>query len=165
MRALIFLTVLLLPITALAADLSGSVTITDGDTLRFGDVRVRLIGMDALEARQTCKLDGERYPCGTSAAEALREIIAGRDVRCEHKGLDRYGRTLGDWYVGEDSLSAEMVRLGWSFIDPRFGQDHVELEPEAKERQREGGRVGLAPTGKAPPYHSAHPLRTSRAMR
>ena len=153
------------PVTAPAAGLSGPVTITDGDTVRFGDVKIRLIGMDALEARQTCKLDGERYPCGTRATEALREIIAGREVRCEHRGLDRYGRVLGDCYAGEDSLSAEMVRAGWSFVDPRFGQDHVGLETEARERQREGGRMGLAPTGKAPPYHGAPPLRTSRAMR
>ncbi len=26
------------------------------------------------------------------------------------------------------------------------------------------GRVGLAPTGKAPPYHGAHPLQTLRAL-
>jgi endonuclease YncB( thermonuclease family) len=66
MSALIFLAALLFPAITLAADLSGPVTITDGDTLRFGDVRVRLIGMDALEARQTCKLDGEHYPCGAA---------------------------------------------------------------------------------------------------
>ncbi len=92
--------------------------------------------MDALEARQTCRMDGERYPCGTRATEALAEIIGGRDVRCESRGLDRYGRTLGDCYAGEDSLSAEMVRRGWSFVDPRFGQDHVGLEAGAREAKR-----------------------------
>ena len=136
LRPLIFLAALLSPAAAIAADLSGPVTITDGDTVRFGDVRVRLVGMDALEARQTCLLDGERYPCGTHATEALVEIIAGRDVRCESQGLDRYSRVLGDCYAGEDSLSAEMVRRGWSFIDSRFGQEHVGLETAAKEAGR-----------------------------
>jgi endonuclease YncB( thermonuclease family) len=56
----------LIPVVAPADELSGPVTITDGDTVRFGEVRVRLIGMGALEARQTCKLDGEHYPCGAA---------------------------------------------------------------------------------------------------
>ena len=50
--------------------------VVDGDTLKVAGVTVRLFGIDAPEAGQTC---GDWLP-GPEAAAALSAFIAGRNV-------------------------------------------------------------------------------------
>ena len=42
------------------AQITGTATVTDGDTLRINDTRIRLHGIDAPEAAQTCIDRGHR---------------------------------------------------------------------------------------------------------
>lgn len=67
-----------------AQTLSGPARVVDGDTLQLGRTYVRLFGIDAPEAGQTC---GDWLP-GPEAAAALAAFIAGRTVACEraHSG-------------------------------------------------------------------------------
>ena len=66
-------------------------TITNGDTVKLDDVTYRLWGIDAPETRQECP-DG--WPAGRLATTHLQSRIAGRNVICERKDIDRYGRTV-----------------------------------------------------------------------
>ena len=51
---------------------TGAVQVTDGDTLRIGDSRIRLHGIDAPERAQSCDgADGQSYRCGEEATAAL----------------------------------------------------------------------------------------------
>jgi endonuclease YncB( thermonuclease family) len=58
--------------------------------------------------------------------------MKGRDITCEDRGQDRYGRTIGLCRADGDDLSAAMVRLGmaWAFV--RYSRDYVELEERAR---------------------------------
>ena len=58
---------LFLSFSALADDITGKVRIIDGDTLEVGGKRVRLFGIDAPEAKQTCTVDGKEWRCGEEA--------------------------------------------------------------------------------------------------
>lgn len=49
-------------------------TVTDGDTIRFGDKRVRLWGIDAPELHQACP---DRWLAGIEAARKMRELVKG----------------------------------------------------------------------------------------
>ena len=69
-------------------------SVTDGDTLRLGDARVRLFGIDAPESKQTCKRDGVDWLCGQEAAKALRDKIGSETVTCVQKDIDRYKRIV-----------------------------------------------------------------------
>src|SRR5262249_61381782 len=55
-----------------AADvIEGSATVTDGDTIRVGDTRIRLHGIDAPETSQTCNAaGGGAWACGAGGARA-----------------------------------------------------------------------------------------------
>jgi|GEM_PF-3774581 len=52
--------------SAQAQAIAGIPLIVDGDTLGFGEQQVRLYGIDAPEAEQTCSLLGSEAPIGAS---------------------------------------------------------------------------------------------------
>src|SRR5918994_5509639 len=60
----------------------GEVHVIDGDTLRMGEVLIRLKGLDAPEMKQSCTRKGVPYSCGRVAREALVGLIADRALRC-----------------------------------------------------------------------------------
>jgi endonuclease YncB( thermonuclease family) len=113
--------------------ITGAVRVVDGDTLVVGGVRVRLEGIDAPEADQTCgRADGGAWACGREATERLSMLVSGRNVTCAPKGLDKYSRVLGRCYAGDIEINAYMVRngLAWAFV--RYSQEYVEIEAEAR---------------------------------
>lgn len=89
-----------------------AVTITDGDTIRSGSLRVRLWGIDAPEMDESG---------GPAAKEALRRIIAGQELSCEVKDVDRYRRTVArcEQPDGRD-IACEMVAAGMARDWPRY---------------------------------------------
>lgn len=116
----------------------GAARITDGDTIRLGDVRVRLHGIDAPESDQTCGSAQGRVPCGAMATEALTALIAGRPVLCQAVDVDRYNRAVAVCSVDGLDLNAAMARAGWAIAFTRYSQDYAD---EAALARQEG--VGL----------------------
>lgn len=86
-------------------------TVTDGDTLRCGAERVRLIGIDAPELPGHCSPNRDCAPGDAFAStRALQRAIGGRPVRLERHGKDAYGRTLAFAFVGSVNLSCAQLR-------------------------------------------------------
>ena len=57
--------------------------VIDGDSIIVGGIEYRLHSIDAPEIRQTCKMrDSRRYLAGITAAQYLRALVKGRQVRC-----------------------------------------------------------------------------------
>lgn len=76
-----------------AADprVSGPAEITDGDTFSIGPVDIRLHGIDAPEAGQTCRTAaGKSWSCGSEASNRLAEMIEGKPVECTPLEQDAY---------------------------------------------------------------------------
>ena len=93
--------------------LGGFATIVDGDTLRIRKERVRLVGIDAPEIKQTCRnAAGRNWPCGRAARDRLVALIAGSEVTCSAAGRDKYGRTLAVCKSSGDDLGEALVREG-----------------------------------------------------
>lgn len=111
--------------TGRSEQLKGEPRVSDGDSFWLSDRRIRLIGLDAPELAQSCRLDGREQPCGTMARDALREIVAGGDLTCEPEGEDRYGRLLARCYLGDDDIGAEMVRSGWAVSTGDYGRSEA----------------------------------------
>ncbi|MCB1473541.1 MAG: thermonuclease family protein [Rhodobiaceae bacterium] len=93
---------------------SGPARIIDGDSLYVGRVEVRLKGIDAPEYNQTCRADGASWPCGRQARDVLRSLTKGRPVACDLRGIDRYGRALGECRTGGVDINETLVREGWA---------------------------------------------------
>jgi endonuclease YncB( thermonuclease family) len=128
----------LLASTPAAADpITGHPGIVDGDTLRIGQVRVRLFGIDAPERHQACtRTDGQAWACGADAGKALAGFIGGRSVECEQRDVDRYQRVVATCSVGGDDIGRWMVLHGWAIAYRRYSMDYVADEDQAREAKR-----------------------------
>ena len=69
--------------------LVGKARPTDGDSLRMGDKRIRLFGIDAPESSQKCRLQGDDWACGRAARKALERLVKGRTLACTVRDMDR----------------------------------------------------------------------------
>lgn len=98
-----------------------SCTAVDGDTLRCGAERVRLIGIDAPEMPGHCQGARQCAPGDPWASKAaLQRLVRGRWVRLDRHGVDRYGRTLAYPYVGTVNLSCAHLRQGFAVYVRRW---------------------------------------------
>lgn len=127
-----------------AADLPGGrdvvvTSITDGDTLRAGDERVRLIGID------TPEVSGGVECYGREATEALARLVpVGSTVRlvADVEPRDRYGRTLAYVYrLDGEHVNLAMARDGYAVpltVPPNVA--HSDAFAAAAAEAREAGR-------------------------
>lgn len=118
-----------------ANDLEGRPTVVDGDSFT---IQIRLHGIDAPEARQTCKSEsGRDYPCGQKANDALMKMTHGKVVSCEKKDQDtKYGRPVAVCYADGVDLGAAMVAQGWAVAYRKYSNDYVQQEEQARIAKR-----------------------------
>ncbi|TVR09814.1 MAG: thermonuclease family protein [Salinarimonadaceae bacterium] len=91
---------------------AGLAYVIDGDSLRIGDVEIRMADMDAPEMRQFCRYDGIDYRCGLEARHALERLVADVETFCAIREKDRYGRSVARCEAGGVDLGAAMVASG-----------------------------------------------------
>ena len=120
-----------------AETVSGRITKhIDGDSFEIGATEIRLFGVDAFEGRQECSRGGVPWDCGAAAADKLRELASNRELVCEPRDTDAYGRTVAVCRVGGVDLGAEMVRSGLALAYRRYSTDYVDEEREAQAARR-----------------------------
>jgi endonuclease YncB( thermonuclease family) len=117
-------------------DIAGVARVIDGDTLDVGGVRIRLNGIDAPEAKQSCGAPGRTYACGDRATEALRGILRDRTVLCRQNGTDAYKRVIATCFLGDDDLNQLLVAAGWAVAFRRYSLAYVAAEVAAKAARR-----------------------------
>lgn len=104
------------------ASISGRAVAVDADTLRIGDTRIRLIGLDAVELDQIC-MDGAgaEWKCGREARAFLDRLSDEGTTRCAADGRDRYRRVLARCSTSGADLGEQIVRAGWAVADLEYG--------------------------------------------
>ena len=128
--------VLALIATPALADVAGTASVIDGDTIEVHGQRIRLHGIDAPESRQLCRLDGKPWQCGKDAANALADKIARRPMTCEDLGRDRYNRIIARCIVAGEDLGEWMVQQGLALAYRRYSLDYVDEEADAQAARR-----------------------------
>lgn len=99
-------------------------TVTDGDTLRCGDERIRLLAIDAPEKSGSCRQGRECAPGDPVASTAaLEAVIAGRSLTIARTGQDRYGRTLAVVYAAKVSTSCSQLAGGHAVYVERWDRN------------------------------------------
>jgi len=118
--------------SAAASTLVGQGRAIDGDSLIVDRTEVRLHGIDAPEANQSCTREGQVWHCGKAAADQLSKLIAGQAVSCASLGQDRFGRTLGQCRAGDIDLNRTMVATGYALAYRRYSTTYVSAEESAR---------------------------------
>ena len=98
-----------------ATVITGRATVQDGDSLRIGEQRIVLWGVDAPGRKTEC---GDAR-VGRQARDALRRIVGRRQVQCEVRQVDRHGRNVSVCRVRGRDVGALMVEQGWARDWPR----------------------------------------------
>ena len=109
--------------------------VVDGDTvdvdvdLGFGMVykkqRVRMMGIDTPESR-TRDLEEKFY--GKLSKAHLESILSEGEVQLQSHGKGKFGRILGELFVGDSSYSVNQQMIDENHAVPYFGQSKDDTE-------------------------------------
>ena len=125
-----------LSLKVIAGEISGVPSITDGDTIKILNKRIRFHGIDTPEKNQICIKNSKKYRCGQEATNALIKKINGNLVVCKVQDkLDRYKRYIGICFLGDLDLNKWMVRNGYAVAYRRYSNDYIEDENYAKKNK------------------------------
>jgi len=121
----------------------GQVTIIstgDGDTLRVNQqgksITVRVACVDAPETAQ--------QPWGSQSAARLKQLLPpGQGVQLRTVDRDRYGRTVAELFLGNQSVGMTMVKDGMAVVYPQYlngcpanKAQYLQAEATAKQARR-----------------------------
>ena len=124
--------------------ISGLAIVTDGDSLKINNNKIRLVGIDAPELKQTCQQGVTEYPCGEISKKWLDLLVADFQITCSYSKKDRYKRILGVCYIGnKDSvafkkkvksleLNSMMVKSGNAVAYRKYSDEYIKDEEYAK---------------------------------
>lgn len=109
-----------------AASINGkTVGVHDGDTITVlqgkTQYKIRLVGIDTPELKQAF---------GTNAKRTLSGKVFGKRVRVQWEEKDRYGRILGNVYVGRRWINNEMLAEGYGWHYKQYSNNRVLAQSE-----------------------------------
>jgi endonuclease YncB( thermonuclease family) len=140
----LFALCLLVASMAMAQSPSGQIRVIDGDTFDIGGVRVRLYGIDAPEASQTCEdARGRAWNCGAWISREVRARYQGKTARCDAVTRDRYDRIVARCTVQGQDMGAALVGEGLAFAYRRYAMDYDLIEKQAATADRGIWAMGM----------------------
>jgi len=119
-------------------EFKGIAKVSDGDSIKVGEKKIRLMGIDAPEYKQTCfDTNYEEYACGQVSKAFLMNLANDKEVTCFYQKFDKYNRYLSECYVDGKMINQEILRNGMG-VTYTFGPADIEmnrLEAEAQEKK------------------------------
>jgi endonuclease YncB( thermonuclease family) len=95
--------------------------VVDGDTIRCGAERIRLLAIDAPEMKGHCRRNRRCAPGDPLASRAsLGMAMKLGPIRLRRTGRDRYGRTLAQVWAGSTDLSCWQLQHGQATARPEW---------------------------------------------
>ena len=127
-----FLGILVVSLLCSNISLANNLRVVDGDTIVLNGEKIRFLGIDTPELKQTCLKDSEEVRCGMIAKKLLVKKIGNNTLKCIGEKKDFYKRTLAECFVNGESLSKFLVRRGYAFAYRKYSTKFIEDEEFAK---------------------------------
>jgi len=97
-----------------------SAYVVDGDTLRCGEIRLRLLGIDAPELGHCPRWRVCVAGDGQASKLSLIRAVRGVPVRYRSVAVDRFGRQVAVVWAGRVNLSCWQLKNGQAVYKPRW---------------------------------------------
>lgn len=106
----------------------GAFRIIEGDFLALGNLRIRLVGVDAPEVAQQCNsAEGAFWECAAEAEDRIRDLLRSAErVECFSNERDSYGHYLASCKADGLDVGAHLVAEGLAWPDTNYGYYHTE---------------------------------------
>ena len=127
-----FLGILIVSLLCSNISLANNLKVVDGDTIVLNGEKIRFLGIDTPELKQTCLKDNEEVRCGMIAKKLLVKKIGNKTPKCIGEKKDFYKRTLAECFVNGESLSKFLVRRGYAFAYRKYSTKFIKDEDFAK---------------------------------
>ena len=87
------------------------IRVTDGDTIRVGEERIRIANIDTPEmpGRAACAYEADK---ALAAKARLGQLLSAGEITIARDGVDRYGRTLATLRVDGRDVGDQLVAEG-----------------------------------------------------
>jgi micrococcal nuclease len=127
-----------LTLPAAANPITGPATVTDGDTITVLGLPIRLQGVAAPE-----RDDAD----GPAATAFMRQLVEGKEVRCEPDGTRTRNRIVAICYLGNQDIGQAIIAAGHARDCPRFsGGRYAPAEVSARSAGRDLSRTYSLPS-------------------
>lgn len=87
------------------------ISVYDGDTIRIGHERIRIIGLDTPEIGKNARCNQEARMADEARNMLIRKLSQS-EIRIVRDGKDRYERTLAHVFVDGDNVIDELIEAG-----------------------------------------------------
>ncbi|MEP2716637.1 thermonuclease family protein [Pseudophaeobacter sp.] len=118
--------------------------IVEGDSLALGNLRIRLVGIEAPEMAQRCNaLNGVPWECAAESEDRMRDILrSAEQVECFSNDRNSYGDYVASCTADGEDVAARLVAEGLAWPDEERGY----YLPELAAAQAEGLGIWQAET-------------------
>lgn len=149
MRVVLYtISLLVVLVSSSIADTGKVIRVTDGDTIIVvmpkKTVSVRLYGIDCPEYNQHM---------GCSAKSFTEQLVLNKIVTVNKITVDRYGRLIADIIIDNESLSEELVKVGYAWVYTKYCDSEICQQWQKYEEKAKSKRFGIwAKSNPTPPW-------------
>ena len=117
--------------------ISGIANVVDGDTIKIGNNKIRLFGIDAPEKKQQCQKPwlsifflnfNKNYKCGEISTNKLKIKINNKLVICKSNKKDRYNRFIAECYKDKININKWMISNGYAVAYKKYSKKFISQE-------------------------------------
>ncbi|GAA6195430.1 thermonuclease family protein [Pseudophaeobacter sp.] len=122
----------------------GAFRIVEGDLLALGNLRIRLVGIEAPEVAQLCNsAQGDSWECAAEAEDRIRDVLRTAErIECFSNDRDSYGHYLASCKADGLDVGGLLVAEGLVWPDQEQGY----YQPEAAQAQAASRGIWQAET-------------------
>jgi len=119
---------------AAAEEIGGTVVVDKPYSFQLDEYRVYLLGVDSVEAGQTCNIGRQSWDCWAAAQRQLEAILSEGAVVCDTVvGPDTEGRVIATCTVNGADVGERFVASGFGLAIPDETDRYVALQQAARE--------------------------------
>tara|TARA_Y100001970_G_C14031418_1_gene748829 strand:+ start:219 stop:704 length:486 start_codon:yes stop_codon:yes gene_type:complete len=115
--------------------ISGKAKVINSDYIKINDQIIILYGIEAMERKQVCYIDGKIWPCYEITVRFLESLVDLGETTCRVIKKSRMGRVFGVCEVINIEINKELVEKGFALARRKQTKDYVKYEKIAKKNE------------------------------